>query len=201
MSKGQDTRNAVIAKAATLFNKRGFAGVSMSELMAATGLKKGGLYNHFSSKEEIMAEAFVYAFGKVTDELTRVIKNELTAHDKLKAVIEFYRRYPLQPTIEGGCPIVNCAVESDDANPMLREKVTEAMQTVQSGLISVVRRGQKRGEFRPDVDPERVAVALIAQIDGGIIITRSFGEARYMDIVCDQLHRYLETEVLVSDDS
>lgn len=198
MSKGQDTRNDIITKAATLFNKRGFAGVSMSELMAATGLKKGGLYNHFSSKEEIMAEAFGYAFGRVTDELTRVIKNELSAHDKLKAVIEFYRHYSLKPTIEGGCPIVNSAVESDDANPLLRSKVKEAMQVVQSGLVSVIKRGQQRGEFRQDAEPEKAAIGIIAQIDGGIIITRAFGESRYMDIVCDQLHRYVETELLCS---
>lgn len=196
MSKGEDTRNAVIAKAATLFNKRGFAGVSMSELMAATGLKKGGLYNHFSSKEEIMAEAFVYAFGRVTEELSRVIRSQVTALDKLKAVIEFYRDYPLRPTIEGGCPIVNSAVEADDANPLLREKVKEAMETVQAGLVRVIKRGQQRGEFRPEVDPEQAAVAIIAQIDGGIVISRAFGEARYMNMVCDQLHRYVAIELL-----
>lgn len=196
MSKGQDTRNAVITKAASLFNKRGFAGVSMSELMAATGLKKGGLYNHFSSKEEIMAEAFGYAFGRVMERITQVIKDEFTAHDKLKAVIEFYRDYPLNPIIEGGCPIVNCAVESDDANPQLREKVKEAMEYVQSGLVSVVKRGQKRGEFRAQVDPQRAAVSIIAQIDGGIVISRAFGEGHYMDIVCDQLHRFVESELL-----
>ncbi len=199
MGKGENTRNAVIAKAATLFNKRGFAGVSLSELMAATGLKKGGIYNHFASKEELMAEAFVYAFGRVTEELSRVIKSQLTALDKLKAVVEFYRHYPLQPTIEGGCPIVNSAVESDDANPLLREKVKEAMQTVQAGLIRVVERGQRRGEFRPEVDPEQAAVAIIAQIDGGIVISRAFGEARYMNIVCDQLHRYIATELVLTN--
>lgn len=197
MSKGQDTKQAVIRTAASLFNKRGFAGVSMSELMKATGLKKGGLYNHFSSKEEIMAEAFVFAFGEVTSELSQVIKAEFEAVDKLRAVVEFYRDYPLQPTIEGGCPIVNSAVESDDANPLLRERVREAMTTVQSGLTIVIRRGQKRGEFRTEVNPEEAAIAIIAQIDGGIVMTRAFGEKRYMNIVCDQIHRYIESELLL----
>ena len=61
--------------------------------------------------------------------------------------------------------------------------------------MNVIKRGQQRGEFRPEVDPEKAAVGIIAQIDGGIVITRAFGENRYMDMVCDQLHRYVETEL------
>jgi len=48
--KGQRPRGRIVAEAASLFNQRGFEGCSMSELMAATGLEKGGIYRHFSSK-------------------------------------------------------------------------------------------------------------------------------------------------------
>ena len=59
MPNGQRTREKIIAEAAALFNQRGFEGGSMSELMEATGLEKCGIYRHFSSKEELAAEAFV----------------------------------------------------------------------------------------------------------------------------------------------
>src|SRR5260221_13016116 len=62
MPKGQKTRARIIAEAASLFNQRGFEGGSLSELMEATGLEKGGIYRHFSSKEELAAEAFDYAW-------------------------------------------------------------------------------------------------------------------------------------------
>ena len=58
MPKGQRTRERIVAEAASLFNQRGFEGGSMSELMAATGLEKGGIYRHFSSKQELAAEAW-----------------------------------------------------------------------------------------------------------------------------------------------
>jgi len=67
MSKGQRTRERIVAEAASLFNQRGFDGSSMSELMEATGLEKGGIYRHFSSKEELAAEAFDYAWKEALD--------------------------------------------------------------------------------------------------------------------------------------
>ena len=51
-TKGQQTRQAIVEKAAPLFNKKGFEGTSLSDLMQATGLQKGGIYRHFSGKEE-----------------------------------------------------------------------------------------------------------------------------------------------------
>src|ERR1700755_2682335 len=62
MRKGEETRQRIIAAAAPIFNKQGYAGCALSDIMAATGLEKGGIYRHFESKEEIAAEAFDYAW-------------------------------------------------------------------------------------------------------------------------------------------
>jgi TetR/AcrR family transcriptional repressor of nem operon len=62
MTKGEQTRRRIVEAAAPIFNKRGYEAASLSELMAATGLKKGGIYRHFSSKEEPAAEVFDYTW-------------------------------------------------------------------------------------------------------------------------------------------
>ena len=62
MTKGKLTRQKMVAAAAPIFNQRGYEGSSLSALMEATGLKKGGIYRHFSSKEELAAEAFDYTW-------------------------------------------------------------------------------------------------------------------------------------------
>ena len=61
-AKGARTRRKIVAAAAPIFNQRGYDGSSLSDLMAATGLKKGGIYRHFAGKEELAAEAFDYAW-------------------------------------------------------------------------------------------------------------------------------------------
>src|SRR5271170_2332921 len=64
VTKGEQTRGDIIRKSAPLFNQRGYEGTSLSDLMEATGLQKGGIYRHFSSKEELATEAFDYSWGK-----------------------------------------------------------------------------------------------------------------------------------------
>lgn len=61
MTKGEITRRTIMAKAAPLFNRLGYAGCSMQDIMAATGLEKGGLYRHFASKEELATAVFRYS--------------------------------------------------------------------------------------------------------------------------------------------
>ncbi len=58
MRKGEQTRQDIIRKAAPIFNQKGYDGAALSDLMRATGLEKGGIYRHFSSKEALAAEAF-----------------------------------------------------------------------------------------------------------------------------------------------
>lgn len=52
MSKAQETREKILREAAALFNQYGYSGSSMSDIMRVTGLQKGGIYNHFKSKDE-----------------------------------------------------------------------------------------------------------------------------------------------------
>ena len=58
MSKGELTRQRIIAEAAPIFNRRGYEGCSMQEILDATGLEKGGIYRHFDSKSSVLVDLF-----------------------------------------------------------------------------------------------------------------------------------------------
>ena len=74
MAKARQTREKIIQQAAPLFNQRGFAGASLADLMRLTGLTKGGIYNHFDSKDEIALEAFDYLVGIVRQRYRSVLR-------------------------------------------------------------------------------------------------------------------------------
>jgi AcrR family transcriptional regulator len=119
MSKGQRTRERIIAQAAPIFNQRGFAGSSMQDVMEATGLEKGGLYRHFASKEELAAEAFRYALaGSVRVRMEKVDRGH-GAVEQLKSAVKRFVEAP--SALPGGCPLMNTAVDADDGNAVLRE--------------------------------------------------------------------------------
>src|ERR1700674_3944665 len=60
--KGEETRQENIPKAAPNFNRKGYSGAALSDLMRTTGLEKGGIYRHFESKQELAVDAFAHAW-------------------------------------------------------------------------------------------------------------------------------------------
>src|SRR3984957_19339565 len=73
VTKGERTRQKIVETAAVLFNQRGFTGCSMGDIVAASGLEKGTLYGHFSTKEELAVLAFDYAWQETSDKRLRNI--------------------------------------------------------------------------------------------------------------------------------
>src|SRR5499425_2961258 len=115
MSKGEETRERIIAKAAELFNQRGLEGTSLSDLMEATGLEKGGIYRHFPSKEGLAAEAFDYAWRETLNARIHDLDATSNTVERLKQLVaNFIDRRGIIP---GGCPLLNTAVDTDDGNP------------------------------------------------------------------------------------
>src|SRR5712692_10457785 len=91
MSKGEQTREMIIARSAQLFNRQGYFGSSLSDIMRETGLEKGGIYNHFKSKEQLALEAFDYAFALVQERFQLVLKGTFNAVDRLIAIVTVHQ--------------------------------------------------------------------------------------------------------------
>src|SRR6202795_167325 len=114
MTKSEQTRRKIVEAAAPIFNKRGYAGSSLSDLMEATGLKKGGIYRHFSSKEELAAEAFDYAWEAAWN--ARLLHGDEKGNgiEKLKQLIANFVDH--RSPVSGGCPVLNTAIDPVERN-------------------------------------------------------------------------------------
>src|ERR1700745_1730885 len=141
-SKGQKTRERIVAQAANLFNQRGFEGSSMADVMAATGLEKGGIYRHFSSKEELAAEAFDYAWKSAFEMRIHDLEQVPNSIEKLKHFIMNFIKG--RPAVTGGCPVLNTAIEADDGNLLLRDRVRAAWREWRDYLAGIGAGGAQR---------------------------------------------------------
>src|SRR5690348_13374984 len=148
MSKGTQTRTMILERAAPLFNQQGFFGASLSDVMQATGLEKGGIYNHFASKEQLALEAFDYAFSLHQQRITYLLSGSRHAIDRLHAIVTYFQSIVEDPVIPGGCPILNTAIEADDAHPALRDRARNAMEQMHSTIERIISRGLERQEVR-----------------------------------------------------
>jgi TetR/AcrR family transcriptional repressor of nem operon len=147
---GERSRQNIVETAAALFNQKGFTGCSMGDIVAASGLEKGTLYGHFSTKEELALLAFEYAWKDTSDKRLRNIDTVSNAVEKLKLHIDNYVNTPSFP---GGCPLLNFAVDADDGNLALRTRVRKALRCWEDLLAKIVEDGQSAGEIDPDIDP------------------------------------------------
>jgi AcrR family transcriptional regulator len=191
-TKAEKTRELIVQEAAVLFNQRGFAGTSMDDIMKATGLSKGGLYGNFKNKEEIAVEAFQHAVLKVRNEVgnrTKVIENSL---DKLKAVVYFYKERILDPPVEGGCPIQNTAIDADDNNPILKDRVKQEMDEWIDRMVYTLQKGMRKGEVKMEINAREFATRFIGTLEGGIMLAQLYKDVQYFDVMARQLLDMIE---------
>jgi len=195
MRKGEQTRQEIIRRAAPIFNQRGYNGAALSDLMKATGLEKGGIYRHFSSKEALAAEAFDYAWGETLKERIHDLDTISNTVDRLKQLVaNFVERRGIIP---GGCPLLNTAIDTDDGNPVLRERARKALRGWRSYVVSIISAGIKAREIRPKVDAKEVATLIISSLEGAIMLYRLERNEQALHGVQAHLDDYLETEVRV----
>ncbi len=197
MSKAEQTKARIIEKSANLFNQRGYAAVSIADIMQATGLKKGGIYNHFQSKEELALAAFDYAVDLVTQRVWNAVKQEQNAIARLKALVKVHLDYIDNPPLPGGCPIMNSALEWDDTNSLLRDKTQKAMNSWRNLIIRIVEKGIKKGEIKPDVESDEIATIIISSLEGGIMMSKLYRDSIHLERVVTSLQNYLDNLALV----
>jgi TetR/AcrR family transcriptional regulator, transcriptional repressor for nem operon len=191
-ARGEATRRRIVEQSAAVFNRRGYSGTSMSELMAATGLEKGGLYRHFASKEDLAGAAFDYAWETASEPRWRGLQDCTGSLEKLQLLVKNFVEQPPR-TLPGGCPLLNTAVDSDDGNPLLRGKARAALDRWRARIADIVHQGQQNGEVRKGVDPASVAVIVIASLEGAVMMSRLEKTREPLRAVGEHLAGYLET--------
>ena len=136
-------------------------------------LEKGGIYRHFSGKEELAVEAFRYAVERVNKLRSEHIDRNHGAVEQLRSMVS--RFVDIRSDIAGGCVIFNTAIEEDDGNPVLRRLALEALKDWKARLVKIVEKGIRSGEIRKGTVPRRVANTMIATLEGALTISRLEG--------------------------
>lgn len=196
MKKGERTRRRIVERSAEVFNTKGYFGSSMNDLMRETGLEKGGIYNHFGSKEELALEAFDYAAGIMDGRFRAALEGKERTTERLFAIVDVFDALVENPPVAGGCPVLNTAVESDDAHPALKKKAEEAMTGWLRLIGRIVKDGVRGGELREDTDPREVASVIVATLEGALMMSKLYEDSAHMRRAGEHLRGYIETLAL-----
>jgi TetR/AcrR family transcriptional repressor of nem operon len=195
MTKSEKTRQFIIEQSAPLFNRKGIAGTAISDVLEVTKMAKGGLYGHFESKEDLAYAVVDYNLKRLVERVGQAVGNADTAKEKLFAFLDVFST-PLSFPVEGGCPMVNFGSESDDTNPVIREKVKTQIYSAQKRAAGIIQAGIANGEFDPDFDAKEFSIKMLTLIEGGTLIGRVLGTNNQMKIIMNILKKEIEQHVL-----
>jgi TetR/AcrR family transcriptional regulator, transcriptional repressor for nem operon len=169
------TKQKILRKSGVLFNTQGYKATSISDITDATGFTKGAIYRHFESKEELEKETLFHLSEIMFDKLKDCIKEETTAPGKLNAIFKYFESYVTNSEVKGGCPLMNAAIEADDANPVLRKGALRILDILHDSVVTILKNGIRFNQIRKDIELDYYASLIIASLEGAIMMSKLRG--------------------------
>lgn len=197
MSKAEKTKQFIIEKTAFLFNTKGYTSTSLSDIAGATGLTKGSIYGNFENKDQLALYAYRYNAGLLKEKMALSFSDKFPAAvDKLYAFVAFYRTNWHSVFLTGGCPLMNAATEADDTFPDLKNQVKKSFEEWIARISEVITQGQKAGELNGKPDAEEYASLFIMMVEGGILLSKTTGDEKFLNLILDRMLKIIDTELI-----
>ena len=169
--RGRASRERIVERAAELIAELGVAGTSLDDVLAAAGAGKSQLYHYFSGRDELVEAAVACRCEQVLGELTQALGGIGTWAELERTLAGFVAGFEQQGL--PGCPIGSLASEVAERNEGARLRAAAAFDAWEGLLADALGRMRERGELRADASPATLATALLASIEGGLLLSQT----------------------------
>jgi TetR/AcrR family transcriptional repressor of nem operon len=194
MENSKALKEKIIHESLKLFSLKGFLSTSIQDIMRQANISKGGVYNHFKSKDEIFAAVLSEA-RKIWRERNLAGLDQIDKPvEKIKKLLENYRDRYLKDsgTFPGGCIFVTLSVELDDQRPTFSQELNEGFVRLKAMIKRYLDQGKKFGELKAEVDTEAVTEMVFSGMIGASVIYGTEKSTVTLDRCIDALIDYLE---------
>jgi TetR/AcrR family transcriptional repressor of nem operon len=191
MAKQSKTRQRLLDAALYLFWERGFASTSMSDLLSQADVNSGSFYHFFDSKEallEAVLELYLEALGPQIVAPAQALTSDPI--ERIFAILAGYRERILKTNCHYGCPLGRLALEIDPENRPAHALIAENFRA----WIGAVRDCLEQAKDRlvEGTDLESLATYVLVVMEGGVMLSRSYGTVGPFDLAVRQLRTHFE---------
>ena len=169
--RGRASRERIVERAAELFAERGVAGTSLDEVLAAAGAGKSQLYHYFRGRDELVEAAVGLRCAQVLAGLTQALGTVASLAGLEQALAGFVAGFEQMGL--PGCPIGSLAAEVAERNEGARLQAAAAFDAWEQLFAGALERMRDQGELRADASPALLATALLAGIEGGMVLSQT----------------------------
>lgn len=161
MTKGEDTKQAIVNQALGLVSTVGLEQLTIGALASATGMSKSGLFAHFKSKEALQLHVLEEASRRYVDLVLRPAFEEPRGEARLRSIFERTMRQ-WEEDFPGGCIFHAVAAELDDRPGPARDYLVQIQREQRETMKKAVRMAVEAGDFRSDLDVDQFVFELTA---------------------------------------
>lgn len=172
-TKGQETRKRILTESRKLFTVQGFQNTSISQIIAATEVKKGNLYYYFPSKEELGIAVLIDA----SDQFSHILEKSLSGKTPILRIINSCNaimELMEQSNFVGGCLFGNTALEMTDSNSRFAKIIQEIFSHWIQKIEQELQQASDLGLLNSHVQANSLATAIVAILEGGIMLSRVY---------------------------
>jgi TetR/AcrR family transcriptional regulator, transcriptional repressor for nem operon len=195
MARDQRNRDKILQAASGLFHRHGFRSTSLDEILGQSGVSRSNFYYHFRSKEDLgFAVLALQVESFDADVIRGVLENgALPARTRLERLFRAVTEGERTGVYQNGCPFGNLAAELSGVHPGFRSRLNAFFRRWEQAVERCVQDGVTQGEFRSDVATRPLAVALVSQIEGAVLLTKTHGNGEPIEAGIEVMLMLLES--------
>jgi TetR/AcrR family transcriptional repressor of nem operon len=190
--RGRETRLRITAAAAGLMFEHGVAETTLEDIRAAAGVSGSQVYHYFVDKQALVRAVIDYQTNAVLDSQADHL-DALDTMSGLRAWRDFIVEHQRQLQCRGGCPIGALGAEVAETDSVARMAVAGGFRRWEERIREGLRTMQTRGALPQNIDADDLALALLAALQGGLLLTQIQRDTKPLEVALDAMLDRIET--------
>jgi TetR/AcrR family transcriptional regulator, transcriptional repressor for nem operon len=186
------TRDRIVHAAADLMYVKGVHTTTLDDVRAATGTSKSQLYRHFPDKDALVHAVIALRGQQVMERETQ----HLGRFSSFSGLVRWRNALIQASALQHGaygCALGSMASELADQDEQARALLAGLFTTWEGLIAAGLRRMQLKGTLKPDADPDKLAVSLMASLQGGYLLANTAHDVRPMEVSLDSALEHLRS--------
>jgi TetR/AcrR family transcriptional regulator, transcriptional repressor for nem operon len=170
--KGVQTRQRIVATAADLILQRGVAGTTLEDVRAEAGVSSSQIYHYFADKEALVRAVVDYRAQTLVEEIHGPMLAAIEDIDGLRAWRDTIVSFQENAGCQGGCPLGSLGSELAELDHVAREDVAAGCSRWEAAIRGCLQGMRDRGQLIATADPGQLAAAMLAALQGGLLLAQ-----------------------------
>jgi TetR/AcrR family transcriptional regulator, transcriptional repressor for nem operon len=182
--KGERTRARIVDAAARLIHERGVAGTTLDDVKATAEVSGSQLYHFFPDKDELVQAVIDHQADTVVDNQRHA---DLASIEGLRAWRDMLLAQARSSNAKGGCPLGSLGAQLAEGDPQSRALIAAGFERWSDAISVGLRALHAGGHLSPDIDPDDLAVTVLAALQGGLLLAQVQRDTRPLETTVDTL--------------